>query len=59
MHGSGHLPGGHENHNPPEAVGVGEWDKQGGVAGTGGVGTKTISRYGNNGAVRIVRPGHY
>lgn len=57
--GDGHLPGGHKNHNPPEAVGLGEWDKQGGLAGTGGVGTLTSSRFGNNGAVRIIRPGHY
>lgn len=57
--GDGHRPGGWKNHNPPEAVGLGEWDKQGGLAGTGGVGTVTSSHFGNNGAVRIIRPGHY
>jgi hypothetical protein len=29
------------------------------MAGTGGVGSLNFSRFGNNGAVRIIRPGHY
>lgn len=58
IHGTGHLPGGIE-HNPPEAVGIGEWDKVGGLCGQGGKGD-TIKLYsGNAGAVRIYKQGYF
>lgn len=56
--GSGHLPGGLK-HDPLAAVGVGEWDKVGGWAGQGASPDVAISKPGNNGAVRIFKPGHY
>lgn len=38
---------------------AGEWDRVGGLAGLGGVGTPFESSNGKNGAVRIIKPGHY
>ena len=58
VHGDGLLPGGLK-HNPPEAVGVGEWDKVGGLAGEGGKGHFNTTNRGKNGAVRIIKPGYY
>lgn len=56
--GHGIEPGG-LNHNPPEAVGLGEWDKVGGLSGRGAIGHPDRSSSGNNGAVRITLPGSY
>lgn len=56
--GHGIEPGGLQ-HNPPEAVGLGEWDKVGGWCGQGAIGQKDRTSVGNNGAVRIILPGSY
>lgn len=56
--GHGSLPGGMQ-HNPPQACGIGEWDKVEGFAGQGGKGDPHITFPGNNGAVRIFKPGFY
>eukprot|EP00981_Chlorochromonas_danica_P012742 scaffold5382_cov162-Ochromonas_danica.AAC.4 len=56
--GHDYQPGGLQ-HNPPAACGIGEWDKVGGLAGQGGLGDATLTHRGNNGAVRISKPGHY
>jgi hypothetical protein len=56
--GYGNQPGGLK-HNPPDAVGVGDWDKVGGLVGQGGIGDLTSTMNGNNGAIRIIKPGHY
>jgi hypothetical protein len=56
--GHGVKPGGLA-HDPPEASGLGEWDKVGGYAGQGGLGDPFVTRHGNNGAIRIIKPGHY
>ena len=56
--GHGMQPGG-LNHNPPLACGLGEWDKVGGFAGQGGIGDPHNTRTGNNGAIRLIKPGHY
>jgi hypothetical protein len=51
-------PGG-TAHDPPLACGIGEWDKVGGFAGQGGEGNEYVTYNGNNGAVRIIKAGHY
>jgi hypothetical protein len=56
--GSGPDPGGLQ-HDPPVAAGIGVWDKPGGYAGQGGIGTDTMTKAGNSGAVRILKPGFY
>ena len=56
--GHGNQPGG-LNHNPPLACGLGEWDKTGGFAGQGGLGDAFLTCAGNNGAIRLTKPGHY
>jgi hypothetical protein len=56
--GLGRMPGGIK-HDPPEASGVGEWDRVGGLAGEGGLGHIDTLRAGNNGAVRICKPGYF
>lgn len=56
--GSGQMPGGLK-HSPPLACGVGDWDKVGGYAGQGGLGEWAKTNTGNNGAIRIIKPGHY
>lgn len=56
--GHGNLPGG-LNHNPPLACGVGDWDKVGGPAGQGGKGDLNLTFPGNNGAIRLMKPGFY
>lgn len=58
MGGHGIEPGGLQ-HDPPLACGLGEWDKTGGFAGKGGRGDRTMTSPGNNGAIRIIKPGHY
>lgn len=58
IHGHGMMPGGLK-HQPPDAVGVGEWDKTGGMVGQGGQGDINKTNSGNNGCVRIFKPGHY
>jgi hypothetical protein len=58
IQGHDRMPGGMD-HEPPEAVGLGEWDKLGGFVGEGGLGKMHKCNAGNNGAVRIIRPGHY
>jgi hypothetical protein len=53
------LPGG-QSHGCPDAVGVGDWDKVGGVAGEGGhTYNNQIPHPGNNGAIRISKPGFF
>ena len=63
--GDSYHPGG-LRHNPPQAVGCGEWDLVGGLVGQGGrsivdkndpniVKTSSV----NAGAVRIIKPGFY
>lgn len=42
-----------------DAVGCGDWDLVGGFVGEGAPGDKYKTRNGNNGCVRIIRPGHY
>jgi len=56
--GHGNLPGG-LHHNPPQACGIGEWDKIDGYAGQGGKGDAEITFSGNNGAIRLIKPGNY
>jgi hypothetical protein len=56
--GHGNLPGGMQ-HNPPSACGVGEWDKVDGLAGQGGRGDPNVTCNGNNGAIRLLKPGNY
>lgn len=57
--GQTHLPGG-VTHGAPEAVGAGDWDKVGGVAGEGGhTQNFVLTRPGNNGAICIFKPGFY
>lgn len=58
IHGEDALPGGMD-HDPPEAVGIGEWDKVGGPAGQGGIGHLHDLNPGNAGAVRILKPGFF
>jgi hypothetical protein len=58
IHGSGRMPGGLQ-HEPPEAVGVGEWDKLGGLCGEGGEGDALKVSAGNGGAVRIFKQGYF
>lgn len=58
VHGSKELPGGLEQ-DCPEAVGVGEWDKVGGLVGTGGLGDSKMLNPGKNGAIRILKPGFF
>lgn len=36
-----------------------DWDKIGGLVGEGGIGDSEKTRSGNNGCVRIFKPGHY
>ena len=36
-----------------------EWDKTGGLVGQGGIGNAEVTKPGNNGGVRIFKPGHY
>ena len=50
---------GGQQHNPPLACGLGEWDKVGGLAGQGGFGDMNATKPGNNGAVRLSKPGHF
>ena len=52
------MPGGADRF-VPEATLSGEWDFVGGIAGTGGLGTKEIVRDGNAGAVRVRLPGYF
>lgn len=56
--GHARMPGG-LTHDPPDAVGCGEWDKVGGLVGEGGLGDKIKTHAGNSGACRILRPGYY
>ena len=49
--GGGKLSGG-QQHNPPTAVGIGEWDVMGGLVGEGGNGNPNDVNQGCNGAVR-------
>jgi hypothetical protein len=56
--GHGLEPGGLK-HDPLLACGIGDWDLVGGLAGQGGKGLDNATNSGNNGAVRISRPGHY
>ena len=64
IEGEGHLPGGLK-HNPCKAVGMGEWDVVGGWAGQGGrtsldPNTQAPTTFnGNNGCVRVIKPGFY
>jgi hypothetical protein len=58
IHGHGSVPGG-KDHDPPPAVGVGEWDLTGGITGQGGAAHKNKTQAGNAGGVRIIKPGHY
>jgi hypothetical protein len=58
IHGTGRTPGGLE-HDPPPAVGIGEWDKVGGLCGEGGVGDPKQVSHGNAGAVRISKQGYF
>lgn len=51
-------PGG-DKRDPPEACGVGEWDKVGGFAGEGAQGDVSVTRDGNSGAIRVFKPGYY
>ena len=52
------VPGGLDR-GPPRAVGIGEWDFVGGVAGAGGAADPYALNPGKCGAVRIYRPGFY
>lgn len=56
--GHGRLPGGLES-DPPSAVGVGDWDKTGGLVGEGALGDKLQTRPGNSGCCRIFLPGYF
>lgn len=56
--GNGLMPGGLQ-HDPPQACGIGEWDKREGYAGQGGKGDPYVTMAGNNGAVRLLKPGFY
>lgn len=56
--GHGYQPGG-LNHDPPQACGIGDWDKIGGLAGQGGMGDKYNCNPGKSGAIRLIRPGYY
>jgi hypothetical protein len=56
--GHGKMPGG-LHHDPPQACGVGEWDKVEGFAGQGGQGDAYYTFSGNNGAIRLMKPGFY
>jgi hypothetical protein len=58
IHGDGKMPGGLD-HDPPEGVGIGDWDKVGGLCGEGGTGHPTKLHPGNGGAVRILKPGFF
>ena len=58
IHGDKDMPGGLEQ-DCPDAVGVGEWDKVGGLVGTGGQGDPKLLNPGKNGAVRILKPGFF
>jgi hypothetical protein len=58
IHGHGRMPGGMD-HEPPPAVGLGDWDITGGMTGEGGLGDKNKTQRGNAGGVRIIKPGHY
>eukprot|EP00595_Chromulina_sp_UTEXLB2642_P002328 CAMPEP_0196765016 /NCGR_PEP_ID=MMETSP1095-20130614/7395_1 /TAXON_ID=96789 ORGANISM="Chromulina nebulosa, Strain UTEXLB2642" /NCGR_SAMPLE_ID=MMETSP1095 /ASSEMBLY_ACC=CAM_ASM_000446 /LENGTH=1218 /DNA_ID=CAMNT_0042122169 /DNA_START=3024 /DNA_END=6677 /DNA_ORIENTATION=+ len=53
--GQGYMPGGLQ-HDPPDAVGIGDWDKVGGIVGQGGLGNAETTHSGNNGCVRIFKP---
>lgn len=56
--GEKNMPGGLQ-HSPPDAVGIGEWDKVGGLVGQGGTANLETTHKGNSGCVRIYKPGHY
>ena len=63
--GDGYMPGGVQ-HNPPHAVGAGEWDLVGGLSGQGARtivdkndATNVTTTNGNSGCVRIIKPGFY
>jgi hypothetical protein len=56
--GQGMHPGGLQ-HNPPQACGIGEWDKMEGFSGQGAKGNPMETYPGNNGAVRLLKPGFY
>lgn len=43
----------------PQASGIGEWDIVKGYVGEGGIGTNSHTTPGNNGGVRIFKPGFY
>jgi hypothetical protein len=58
IQGNGKHPGGLES-DPPDAVGVGEWDITGGPVGEGGLGELTKLNKGNNGCIRILKPGYF
>jgi hypothetical protein len=58
IHGTGRTPGGID-HDPPQAVGIGEWDKVGGLCGEGGTGDPKQVFAGNAGAVRIFKQGFF
>ncbi len=51
-------PGG-MNHKPPQACGVGDWDKTGGIVGEGGRGEPFATNPGKNGGIRIYKTGFY
>ena len=56
--GDGAKPGG-LRHDPPEAVGLGEWDTKGKPVGHGGYGDLNTVTPGCAGCVRIFKPGYY
>ena len=58
VQGHGRLPGGLEC-GPPAAVGVGDWDRTGGLVGEGALGDKHTTRPGNSGCCRIFKPGYF
>ena len=47
------------DHNPPEAVGLGEWDTLGVPVGSGGMGDLSSITSGKTGCIRIYKPGYY
>jgi len=57
--GKWRAPGGWPDVNIPLAAGVGEWDLPGGIAGEGGPPDAEGTKEGNNGALRIYKPGFY
>ncbi len=58
IHGDKDMPGGLQQ-NIPDAVGIGEWDKVGGVVGQGGFGDSVKLNAEKNGAIRILKPGFF